>query len=144
MARIALPPCPIVASKVVLSVQHSKGIPHESKILTGVRFAFHELFAFHGSKISFSLYQAKNEIDQSHTLLIIFPNEYFHQRSSSINEHHTQQPATNKNIIDVRTPVYVCTLVGDALQLLLLLLLLLSRCLFNCQECFRGIGQRRA
>jgi hypothetical protein len=42
----ALPPCPIVASKVVLSVQHSKGIPHESKILTGVRFAFHELFAF--------------------------------------------------------------------------------------------------
>ena len=46
VARIALPPCPIVASKVVLSVQHSKGIPHESKILTGVRFAFHELFAF--------------------------------------------------------------------------------------------------
>ena len=33
--------CPVVASKVVFSVQHSEGIPHESKILTGVWFTVH-------------------------------------------------------------------------------------------------------
>ncbi len=32
VAHIAFPPCPIVASKVVFSLQHSEGIPHESKI----------------------------------------------------------------------------------------------------------------
>jgi hypothetical protein len=43
-------PCPIVARKVVL-VQLStiEGIPHESKILIGV------LFAFYGSELSFCL-----------------------------------------------------------------------------------------
>jgi hypothetical protein len=40
-----------------------EGIPHESKILIGVRFAFH------GSVLSFGFDQAKNEIDQSHALL---------------------------------------------------------------------------
>lgn len=55
-----------------------EGIPHESKILISVRFAFH------GSVLSFGFDQAKNEIDQSHALLTIIYNEHFHQRSSSI------------------------------------------------------------
>ena len=62
----------------VFSVNTLEGIPHESKILIGVRFAFH------GSVLSFGFDQAKNEIDQSHALLTIIYNEHFHQRSSSI------------------------------------------------------------
>jgi hypothetical protein len=42
--ELHVPLCPTVANKVVFSVQHSGGIPHESKILTGVLFAFHSHF----------------------------------------------------------------------------------------------------
>ena len=55
-----------------------EGIPDESKILIGVRFAFR------GSVLSFGFDQAKNEIDQSHALLTIIYNEHFHQRSYSV------------------------------------------------------------
>jgi hypothetical protein len=74
-----IPPCPIVARKVVL-VQLSalEGIPHESKILIGV------LFSFYGSELSFCLRSSHFDGSTSHALLIIISNEHFHQRSSSI------------------------------------------------------------
>jgi hypothetical protein len=81
-----IPPCPIVASKVV-SVQLSalEGIPHESNILIGVQFAFY------GSEPLFCLWSS--HFDGSTEPCS--PHNYFHRTlSSKIIKHN--QTATSK------------------------------------------------
>jgi len=66
-----------------------EGIPHESKILIGVRFAFH------GSVLSFDFDQAKNEIDQSHALLTFFSTNTFTKEHPASN---CVRPSLSMNI----------------------------------------------